>query len=319
MPLEKPLYNESICLIRIESLVLAMVHHQCSDEELRTQLNQLIPAFQFHHRKNYIYNTAIQAFRKTLNSLNLSTWQSRNVSPSLLQKFVTELQRRYLPVQDHDLKQHIANEKNNTKSLRRGLSAVLQHYAKSLLIRIDLYFSAEAQVDLTIHRCHQYLKILLNRLSNRDSCFQDLHWWAWALEQGAQRGYHIHLLLVYDGHKHQNDQYLALQVGRYWNEEITSGEGTFYTTNQPKDKDLYRKLGCLGIGMIHRDEAIKVVHALKAASYLAASEKRTQQMLRVKLPKMRSFGTARFDVSWRRGIQRPAKSCPSQSTSCESV
>ncbi|MHA3116443.1 inovirus Gp2 family protein [Acinetobacter sp. ANC 4635] len=306
MSLEYSLYSESICLIRVESLVLAVVHHQLSNEELRTQLNQLIPAFQFHHRKDYIYNTPIQAFRKTLSCLNLTAWKSRNVSSSLLKKFVTELQQRYLPSQDRDLKQHIQNEQQNARSLHTGLSAVLQHYAKSLLIRIDLYFSAEAQVDLTIRHCHQHLKTLLNRLSNRDGCFQDLHWWAWALEQGAQRGYHIHLVLVYDGHKHQNDQHLALQVGNYWKDVLTAGKGAFYTANQSKDKDLYRKMGCLGIGMIHRDVAVEVGNALKTASYLAVSEKKTIQMLRVKLPRMRSFGTAQFDVSWRRGIQRSA-------------
>ena len=39
------------------------------------------------------------------------------------------------------------------------------------------------------------MKTLRNRISNQDGCFSDLQGYAWAVEQGEQRGYHSHLLL----------------------------------------------------------------------------------------------------------------------------
>ncbi|MHA3060036.1 hypothetical protein ACX1N5_05700 [Acinetobacter sp. ANC 4636] len=116
-----------------------------------------------------------------------------------------------------------------------------------------------------------------------------------------QRGYHIHLLLVYDGHRHQNDYYLGLEVGRYWRDILTDGEGEFYTSNQPQVKHRYALMNRLGIGIIYRDNPVAVENALNASAYLVSPEKETQ-MLRVKKPNMRTFGTAQFDVVRRRGI-----------------
>jgi hypothetical protein len=47
--------------------------------------------------------------------------------------------------------------------------------------------------------------------------FHGLQGYAWALEQGADKGYHCHLLLIYDPSKRQNDWYLADQVWQMWN------------------------------------------------------------------------------------------------------
>ena len=53
--------------------------------------------------------------------------------------------------------------------------------------------------------------------------------------------------------------------------------------------------------MIHRNNAREVANAINAAMYLVNPEK-TNQFLKVKLPKMKTFGTGQFNVSWRRGI-----------------
>ena len=302
MILQPHLYNESNCLMQIEQCVLQICIAQPAPEWIAEQLYQLIPAWRLHYQRHYIYSMPIQAFIQAIQMLNLPLqFQWSDISTVIVEQFNQQLKLLYLPFKDLGQRQHASNERQNRLSLQQGLTELTQHYSRLLFVRVDLYFSAEAQVDLTIHRCHQYLQILLNRLSNRDGCFQDLHWWAWALEQGAQRGYHIHLLLVYDGHKHQQDEYLALQVGHYWKDDLTGGEGEFYTANQAAVKAHYRAMGCLGIGMIHRDHPVEVANALAAAAYLVNPEKQ-QQMLRAKLPNMRSFGTAQFRVGWRRGI-----------------
>ncbi|MFG0635331.1 YagK/YfjJ domain-containing protein [Acinetobacter soli] len=303
MILQPNLYSESNFLIQIEQCVLQICTAQPSPDWIAEQLYQLIPAWRLHYQSHYIYSMPIQAFSKVIQMLNLPfQFQQDDINIGIVEYFSQQLKLLYSPSKDFEQRQYANNERQNRISLQQNLTELIQHYSRLLFVRVDLYFSAEAQVDLTIHRCHQYLQILLNRLSNRDGCFQDLQWWAWALEQGAQRGYHIHLLLIYDGHKHQQDEYLALQVGHYWKDDLTAGEGEFYTANQAAFKAQYQARGCLGIGMIHRDHPNEVANALAAAVYLANPEKQ-QQMLRAKLPNMRSFGTAQFRVSWRRGIR----------------
>ncbi|MHA3080176.1 YagK/YfjJ domain-containing protein [Acinetobacter sp. ANC 5502] len=302
MILQPHLYNESNCLIQIEQCVLQICTAQPEPTWIAEQLYQLIPACRLHYRNHYLYSNSIRVFIQAMQSLNLPLeFQCCDINTAMVEYFRQQVQQLYLPIKDQDQRQHAVNERQNRNSLQQNLTALITHYSRLLFVRVDLYFSTEAQVDLTIHRCHQYLEILLNRLSNRDGCFQNLHWWAWALEQGTQRGYHIHLLLVYDGHQHRNDIYLALQVGHFWKEELTGGEGEFYTANQASVKAQYQAMGCLGIGMIHRDHPVEVANALTAAAYLVNPEKQ-QQMLRAKLPNMRTFGTAQFRVSWRRGI-----------------
>ncbi|WP_162625937.1 inovirus-type Gp2 protein [Acinetobacter sp. MB5] len=291
-------------MIQIENFVLNVCHQEdVNFSWLRQQLSIFIPAFWFQHNPQYQYSHAIQAFAQTIQMLSLpKQFRQEELTSHMLRTFSMQLRYNYFAPSNLEQQLHRSNEQHNCQSLENSLNRLMEHYAKLLFVRMDLYFSAEAQVDLTIHRCHQYLQNLLNRLSNRDGCFQDLHWWAWALEQGAQRGYHIHLLLVYDGNKHQNDEYLALQVGLYWKEKLTAGEGEFYTANQKHVKAHFRIMGSLGIGMIHRNCPTEVNNALAAARYLVSSEK-NQQMLRVKLPNMRTFGTAQLDVNRRRGLK----------------
>jgi hypothetical protein len=168
-------------------------------------------------------------------------------------------------------------------------------------VRVDLYLNEEGAIDVSMVEYAQYMKTLRNRISNKDGCFSDLQGYAWAVEQGKQRGYHCHLLLIYDGHKHQNDCYLGLEVGKCW-QKLLNGKGAFFTSNHPDYKAKFRDAGSLGVGMIHRNNASEVANAINVGVYLVKPEK-DDQFLRVKSPKMRTFGTGQFSVLWRRGIK----------------
>ncbi|MDO7412022.1 inovirus-type Gp2 protein [Acinetobacter baumannii] len=125
-------------------------------------------------------------------------------------------------------------------------------------------------------------------MHNQDTCFEDLQGYAWAIEQAEKKGYHSHLLLIYDGHKHQNDFGLASMVGESWN-EITEDQGYFFTSNTPEYKNRLEQKGVLGIGMIHHDNPQQVQNAINAAMYLVNSEK-DEQHLRARIKAMRTFG-----------------------------
>lgn len=104
--------------------------------------------------------------------------------------------------------------------------------------------------------------------------------------------------MIYDGHKHQNDFGLALQVGQCWR-EITDNQGCFFTSNAPEYKRQFECRGTLGIGMIHRGDPQQVQNAINAAMYLVNPEKE-DQYLRARVNGMRTFGKGRYDVPWRR-------------------
>ncbi|MFM2331503.1 MAG: hypothetical protein RIQ74_323, partial [Pseudomonadota bacterium] len=158
----------------------------------------------------------------------------------------------------------------------------------------------EQQVYIGIENVQQHMNILRNRIANQDGCFMGLQGYAWALEQGADKGYHCHLLLIYDPSKRQSDWYLADQVGQLW-KEITQQQGIFYSCNTPEIKAHYEKLGRLGVGLIHRNNVDEVSNAMNAAMYLVNPEK-SEQWLLAKVAGMRTFGMGQFDVAWRRGV-----------------
>ena len=155
------------------------------------------------------------------------------------------------------------------------------------------------QHEVGIEQFNHYLRIFINRVQNQDTCFKDLQGYAWAIEQGEKKGYHCHVLLIYDGHKHQSDFGIALQVGQCW-KQITENKGYFFTSNSTEYKNKFDQKGMLGIGMIYRKNPQQVQNAINAAMYLVNPEK-DNQYLRVKTLRMRSFGKGQYEIDKRRG------------------
>ncbi|NUG66015.1 inovirus-type Gp2 protein, partial [Acinetobacter bereziniae] len=191
-------------------------------------------------------------------------------------------------------------ERKNQIELENYLNRMLNHYARLLFVRVDIGIIQEHQVNWDVEDFHRALEILRNRMSNKDSCFRDLQGCVWAFEQGAKKGYHCHLLLIYDGDKRDGDEWLGEAVGKYWQECITNHQGSYYNCNREDNKEKFAVNGLLGIGMIHRNQPKQVENAIRAGLYLV-NPKKVEQRLRSKIsPNMRSFGISQFDVDWRR-------------------
>lgn len=147
----------------------------------------------------------------------------------------------------------------------------------------------------------EHMKKLRELVAHKQTCFEYLQGYAWAIEHGRDRGFHCHLLLIYDGAKRQSDYYLGLCVGNKW-VEVTQGKGDYYNCNNTEYKAYWANLKKLGIGMIHRDDMVKRQNAIKVAQYLTDPFKH-EQMLSIKLPNMRTFGRGQFNTPHRRGIK----------------
>ena len=192
-------------------------------------------------------------------------------------------------IEEHEsfLDKFSSNNRCNRKNLKEYFNNLVQNHRKLLLVRVDLSYRFNAQPD--IKQFKRDVNKLVRRIQDKDTIFRDQVGYAYRLEQGGKsKGYHCHLLVIYNGSLRNRDSYLAQCIGELWKDKITGGCGQFYNCNQAKHKKYYLDLNQLGIGMIERRNSKDVGNALKAISYLADLDK-DDQYLRAHLKGMRKF------------------------------
>ncbi|MBX7276692.1 inovirus Gp2 family protein [Pseudomonas sp. ERGC3:05] len=92
-------------------------------------------------------------------------------------------------------------------------------------------------------------------------------WHIFTVEQGEERGHHIHTAFFFDGAKVRSDVCKTRQIGRLW-ESITGGVSYYYSYNA----DEKRYGDNLGIGLICQGDACSRGKVHKAIHYLAKDE-----------------------------------------------
>lgn len=304
-------WNESNLCVAIENFVYSVCFEYMSENHFRQSLITLYEAFQHFYLPQLEYSSSVECFIQCkqwvdyfLNAQPASRILGFNTEQvSILWSVLSQYRNEYWKEQARFIKQ----EQQNQKSLHEYLTKLTTHYSELLFVRVDLGYLKEQQVYISIQQVQEHMGMLRNRIANQDSCFFGLQGYAWALEQGADKGYHCHLLLIYDPSKRLNDWYLADQVGQLW-QSITGNMGGHHNCNTTEYKQKFEQLGRLGVGHIQCSNPMQVRNALNTAMYLVNPEKYLQN-LRARLPGMRSFGTGTFEVSWRRGVQQTLQQC----------
>lgn len=150
------------------------------------------------------------------------------------------------------------NNKNHS-SLGELINRLFEHRSRILIIRIDLGYKNEYRNSITLEVAQEHREHLLDNKRRNHSLFDHLLGYAWSFEHGSCNydgesgtGYHHHLLLFYDGAHRREDIGLGMAIQDYWRRVITNGMGHCYISNF--DKDRLAAQGCLGIGMIHRND-----------------------------------------------------------------
>lgn len=289
-------HSESDILIAIENFVISLGMFPFNEQKFKCFIQEYSPLFQSIYQPDYDYFQSVLFFQELvgyvenmlngLSNLSRVTLTTRQITSivELVNNNKIDISKKVIGLR--------GQEQDNKKSLLNYITQLTQHYSKLLFIRIDLSILKEHQPDVDIRQFNDYLAIFLNRIQNKDTCFKDLQGYAWAIEQGDSKGYHCHALLIYDGHKHQNDFGLALQIGHCW-KNITQQKGHSFTSNSPDYKKQFAEKGTLGIGMIHRSQPEQVQNAIQAAMYLVNPEKDNQH-LRGRVKRMHSFGRGEF-------------------------
>ncbi|CAM4348427.1 hypothetical protein F901_02015 [Acinetobacter dispersus] len=309
--------NEPATLIRIEKLIHTLVYRGYRDETLVIELIQIIEAFRLCYQEEYYYSPLIRDFIKVSNLIDVLSleMQSSNLY-YVISKNLTDI-RSALICSYHLSVQEIQNyrlqEVKNTESLREYLSDLFNHYARLLVVRLDLKYNKNVRDQISIELFSQHVEILRNRISNKDGCFKGIEGFAWALEQGADLGgYHCHLLLLYQGAEHQNGFRLGKMVEAKW-QEITQGKiksrentkkiGKTFIVNDARYLQKFKVNNTIGVGMVYRDDPHSVHCAIATALYLTRPEK-LDQYLRVKLSEsQKTFGTGQYRTRYRRRLK----------------
>lgn len=295
-----PIISQSQLICNVDRLVIDILFKNISISNVSIQLSALYLPMVSDYDSGLDYFPTITAFIDSANNAMFSN-HSKNMRWGYYntKSFIDNLYAYKSIVLKNNVRV-IEQEKINTKKLVIYMNQMLNHYSRLLIVRVDLGYSKNTIHLVSIETFHKHLKKLRELIGKTESCFQELEGNVIALEQGHDRGYHVHLLLMFDGSKRCKDTYIGQLVGEKW-QNITSGVGSYYNCNNLQYKKKQEDLGRLGIGMIHRRNPKEVHNAIRASLYLTQPDKENQH-LRVKLRKMKTFTHGIYETAKRRSL-----------------
>ena len=184
--------------------------------------------------------------------------------------FLSDLQQR---LRDPTTRKRILERRRTvaetTKRTENYVKRLFETCARQVVLRIDFgYGTGHADNMDTVVKdlSHFYENMRRNHL------FRHLIGYIAKIEYGIQKGFHVHLLLFFDGSKRNNksDSHLAKLIGDYWNNVITKGRGRYWNCNDRKYE--FDKNKRLGIGVVHADQYEKMENLLYVVRYLCKKD-----------------------------------------------
>lgn len=301
--------SQAQATIRIEKLVRAIArtdrsafeitYTRSGEERIReTRLSKYFQSIQqlfdaFDDRYPYVYSEDLQAFWDAcqdigverspvgLTCLNecgtryLSSYESMNLLVDRIRQLIGS--KRYRRKADD--RRYEAKQKQAT--LTKYVNQVLDRYSRTVVVRIDLHYRAVARTRLRIEHVFQDLDLLIEA-RERHRIFKHATGYICSVEQGEDKGFHIHTAFFFNSAEVRCDCNKAREIGELW-EQVTCGKGYFFSCND--EKASYGEE--LGIGTIKRADASVRSKVIKAMHYLA----KDGQHLRMKPAGVRVFRT----------------------------
>ena len=157
--------------------------------------------------------------------------------------------------------------RRNFYELAKLINRLFEYHSRILVVRVDLGYRQEFAREIPLEIVQMHRDQLLADKRAYPEAFDGLLAYAWGLE-GSEKGggYHYHLLALYDGAIRKDGVGIGLAIGNLW-KSITNSGGQYYVSNFDEAK--LAKLGCLGIGMIHRTDVQKRICLIeKVAAYI---------------------------------------------------
>jgi hypothetical protein len=165
--------------------------------------------------------------------------------------------------------------RSSTENYESGLNYVAKlfaHTSRLLVLRIDVGYAKELAQGVSVDQIRKdFMRFMNNRRHN--GLFAHMVGHIWKLEEGQSRGLHYHLILFFKGSKVDAHAYLAEQIGKYWKDAITKGQGSYFSCHRNLNR--YRRSG---IGMMHHTDVEKLDTLNSIIRYITKKE----QYLRIK-------------------------------------
>lgn len=299
-------YHHSQWLTRIDRFIFSVLDGSLTDAEMYHFLIQVIPCLTYDEDSVlWSYAPSITLFANLVAPIQAEYRVGWPLTALLSAEKIRQIKRDIVVSAGslhRDIRAFQQRQLDHAKELQTYMCQLFSHYNRLLLVRVDLGLEQVRYPHLTMQDLSNYLNLLRNRFANKDRVFEHLQGYVWTIEEGARKGPHAHLLLFFNGDKHQDDYGLACKIRSYW-VELTSGHGTLFSCNEKEYKAKMQRLGILGIGMIERNDQDKIFNAIRAAQYLTLAEKYAQR-IKGKPNAMRSFGKGLFQNSHRRGLDK---------------
>lgn len=298
--------SESRVVLEVEQFVEKVrTDTSLSLDEFRQQLFKHLTLFTQVYDASLEYSARIKLFASIRLEVNYSiNFHSYDILEYLNDQSLSKIRELFYQGGELIEQEEIKRQKNcqdNIIALSEYINLLLAHYARLMIVRVDLKYLSEAQALVNIHRFKKHMQDLCKQIGQHRKCFKNLQGFAWSMEQGEKEGgYHSHLLLIYDANAHYNDFTMGQKVGKLW-KKIAEGHGCYFICNDSKRIKELDKKGICGLGLVTRGDTIKQKNVIKAASYLV----KDSQHLCIKLsPTMRTFGKGEFKGHGRRGLEK---------------
>ena len=298
-------------LTDIDKTVRGVLEDEFDIRKLRHKLQYLYSAMMSEYNDTLKYDETIHWFIATIQMLQGEYYASEIIwDTDLVYEFVDEIQSYETEYSLMKIKFRL-QERRNTQKLTKYVNQLVSHYSRVLMVRVDLKYHNSDKTEIGVDEFRDHMRVLLERLSNKDGSIKGLEGYAWALEQGYKRaesgGLHCHLLLIYNGAERQSAYYLAKKIGEIWH-SITNGRGSYFNSHTSSYIKTLKKIGQSPVAMVHRENSHEVEKLLEVSEYLTTKSKdvdgKFNQRLKVKVPNMKAFSTGKFDIKKRRGIKR---------------
>ena len=295
----------------IDKTVRGVLEDKFDIRKLRHKLLYLYPALMSEYNDNLKYDETISWFIATIQMLQGEYYASEIIwDTNSIYEFVDEIKSYETEYSLIKIKFR-SQERRNTQKLTKYLNQLVNHYSRVLMVRVDVSYHNRGETEVEVSEFREHMRVLRERLSNKDGYIEGLEGYAWALEQGYKRtesgNLHCHLLLIYSGAKRKDAYYLAKEIGEIWR-SITDDAGSYFNTHTSNYVKELKKRGQYPIGMVHQGNSHEFKNALEVLIYLTTKSNSTDgkfnQRLKMKVPNMKTFGTGQFDIKKRRGIKR---------------
>lgn len=156
--------------------------------------------------------------------------------------------------------------KRNQESVVNYCRELQNSYSKLMAVRIDFGYPKEHAAECGLAEIKRDVKHLLDNRRGNHSLFEHQVGYIVKFEATEEKGPHAHALFLYDGQKVCKDAHFGDQIGHYWIEKITDGNGIFHNCN----KNRYAQHG---IGMIdHSDFEKRAIFEEKVIGYMLKEE-----------------------------------------------